>query len=83
MFKKIVLISFILAATPAFAQQPDAAFLQRAIGTLQTQRNAALDAQAIAEARSAGLADDLNKANAKIKELEDKLNPSKEDKSKE
>jgi hypothetical protein len=83
MFKKIVLASFILA-TPAFAQQqPDASFLQRAINTLQTQRNTALDAQAVAEARASGFTEELAKANAKIKELEDKVNPPKEDKTKE
>jgi len=86
MLNKIVLASFILVATPAFAQQPqDTAFLQRAISSLQTQRNNALDAQAAAEAKIAGLIDDLTKANFKIKELEDKLNPPKlkEDMSKE
>lgn len=81
MFKKIILASFILA-TPAYAQQPDIVFLQRALGAIQTQRNAALDAQAIAEAKASGSADELVKANNKIKELEDKLNSPKEDNSK-
>lgn len=71
---KILLAAiFCLATTVSFAQQaPDPAFLQRVLPTLQAQRNAALDAQAVAEARAAGLADDLAKANARIKELEAK-----------
>jgi septal ring factor EnvC (AmiA/AmiB activator) len=84
MFKKIVLASLLLA-TPALAQQPDPAFMQRAINALQTQRNNALDGQAAMEARLAGLTEDLSKTNAKIKELEsknkeleDKLNSPKE-----
>jgi hypothetical protein len=70
---KRLAILLLLAASPAFAQQqPDAQFLQRAIVALQTQRNQALDAAAGAEARAAGLADDLAKAQARIKELEQK-----------
>jgi hypothetical protein len=66
--KKIALL-FMLAASPAFGQQqPDAQFLQRAIAALQAQRNQALDAAASAEARAAGLADDLAKAQTRIKE---------------
>lgn len=67
----------LLFATPVFAQQPDPAFMQRAIPILQTQRNAALD-QAVAEkARADGLADDVAKAQARIKELESKATDSK------
>ena len=49
--------------------------MQRAITSLQTQRNAALDAQVVAEARASGLTEELNQAKLKIKGLEDKLNP--------
>lgn len=84
MFKKILIGStLVFVSTASFAQQaqqPDPAFLQRAINSLQTQRNGALDSAAIAEAKAAGLADDLAKANAKVKELEAKLNPPKPDK---
>jgi len=59
--------------SPAFAQQqPDPAFLQRALASMQSQRNQAMDALAVSEAKSAGLADDLAKAQIRIKELDDK-----------
>lgn len=71
MFKKVLLI-LVLSTSSAFAQQPDPAFMQRAIAALQAQRNAALDAQAVSEAKVAGLTEDLNKANLRIKGFEDK-----------
>lgn len=63
-----------LLAAPALAQQqpPDPATLQRALGALQTQRNQAFDLAASWEARAGGLADELTKANARLKELEPK-----------
>jgi hypothetical protein len=70
----------ICIATGAFAQQrPDPALLQKIIGSMQAQRNQAMDAAAIAEARGAGLADDLAKAQARIKELEPKPEANKKD----
>ena len=75
MFKKVLIVSAIVFTTPALAQQIDSAFLQRALGVLQTQRNNALDAQASAEARAAGLVEELAKANAKIKELTEQTKP--------
>jgi len=42
---------------------------------LQAQRNQALDAAAAQQARADGLADDLAKAQARIKELEQKQEP--------
>lgn len=70
---KIILVAFALfTIAPALAQTPDSAFLQRALSSLQTQRNSALDAQAVAEAKLAGAVEELTKATAKIKELEDK-----------
>lgn len=71
---------FLITSTVAFAQQPapstqaDPVILQRALTVLQSQRNQAMDAAAAADIRSAGLVDDLAKANARIKELE----PAKE-----
>lgn len=71
---KKVLLFLVLLTSPALAQQnTDTAFLQKAIVSLQNQRNNALDALTVAEARVANTADDLNKANTKIKELEDKI----------
>lgn len=74
--KKLVLLLSITISTPVFAQQPPLppapTFLERAIASVQTQRNVALDAQAVAEAKLAILTEELAKANAKIKELEPK-----------
>lgn len=61
-----------LLATSAFAEQPDPTFLQKAIASIQTQRNLAMDAAAVAEAKGAQLAEDLAKAQERIKELEPK-----------
>jgi hypothetical protein len=79
MMKKLLIVSLIALPSMALAQQPDPTFLQHAVTALQSQRNAALDAQAVAEAKIAGLTDDLAKANQKVKELNDKLNPPKTD----
>jgi hypothetical protein len=65
----------LLTVVPAFGQQapqPDPAFMQKAILSLQTQRNEALDSAASSQARAAMLADDLAKAQTRIKELEPK-----------
>lgn len=70
-------VALVLIATPALAQQQpaDPVFMQRAIQALQAQRNQAQDAQAIETARATGLSDDLAKAQARVKELEDKYEP--------
>jgi hypothetical protein len=67
-----VLIAALLLPSAALAQQADPAFLQRAVGVLQTQRNDAFNAAAAQQVRADGLADDLAKAQARIKELEQK-----------
>lgn len=74
----LTIVLMLLTATPAFAQQPDPAFLQRAAAALQTQRNAALDQAAAQQARADGLQDALAKAQARIKELEAEKAPAKE-----
>lgn len=71
MYLRALLILLALSSV-ASAQQADPAFLQRAITAVQMQRNLALDAQAVAEARVAALTEDLAKAQAHIKELESK-----------
>ena len=78
MMKKLLIVSTLFIPAVAYAQQPDATFLQHAVTALQSQRNAALDAQAVAEAKVAGLMDELAKANKQVKELNDKLNPPKD-----
>ncbi len=76
---RLLISAILLVLTiPALAQQPlDPAFLQRALGALQAQRNQAMDAAAVSEAKAAGLADDLAKAQARIKELETKKEDNK------
>jgi predicted nucleic acid-binding Zn-ribbon protein len=69
---KYLPIFLLLSLTPAFAQQADPAFMQRAISQLQAQRNSAMDSLAASEAKAAGLSDELEKAKAKIKEFEAK-----------
>ena len=51
-------------------QPPDPAFLQRAILSVQSQRNTALDGQAACEASRGGLIEEIEKLKARIKELE-------------
>lgn len=73
--KRALLALTLLSPLPAVAQvptPPDPAFLQRALGSIQSQRNQALDAAAACEARVVGLTEDLAKAQARIKELEAK-----------
>jgi hypothetical protein len=67
----------LLMVTPVFGQQLDPAFMQKAINALQTQRNEALDSAATAQARAAILADELAKAQERIKELEPKAEEKK------
>lgn len=62
----------LLMTAPALGQQLDPAFMQKAINVLQAQRNEALDSAATAQARVAILADELAKAQERIKELEPK-----------
>lgn len=73
----VALAAAMLLITSAFAQQqqPDPAFLQRALDSVAMQRNNALNAAAIAEAKAGTLEDQLAKAQARIKELEPKLEP--------
>jgi hypothetical protein len=72
---RFIIFALTLTASGAVAQQADPQFLQRAVPVLQAQRNQALDAAAAQQARADGLADDLAKAQARIKELEQKQEP--------
>lgn len=72
MLRYLIVIVAVAIASSSVAQTPDAAFLQRALGVLVSQRNQAMDEAAAQRARADGLADDLAKANAKINELRDK-----------
>ncbi len=55
----LALLGIVSVAVAQPVQQPDPAFLQKAIGALQNQRNAALDGQAVCEARSASQAEQV------------------------
>lgn len=70
--RNLILIAAVLLPSATLAQQADPAFLQRAVSVLQSQRNEALNAAAAQQARADGLADDLAKAQGRIKELERK-----------
>jgi hypothetical protein len=73
MFRYLVALSVILLVSPAFAQQQsDPAFVQRIIGPLQQQRNNALDAAAVAQARADQLAEELEKLKAQLAAKEPK-----------
>lgn len=73
MKRTTIALGLSLLAVPAFAQQQvDPAMLQRALGAVQVQRNQAFDLAASWEARANGLAEELAKAQARIKELEPK-----------
>ena len=67
-----VLVPVLVAATPTLAQQPDADFLTKALSSLQAQRNGALDAQAVAEAKAA-------QATEKAAKLEEQLKAARKD----
>lgn len=71
---RLVLALALLWSSAAFAQQssPDPATLQRLLAAVEQQRNQALTAQAIAEAKIGGLSDELIKVNTRLKELEGK-----------
>jgi uncharacterized membrane protein len=72
MLKKILIVALLSFPSIVFAQQVDPEFLQKAISSLQIQRNNALDAQVVSESKLATANEQLAKANQKIKELEDK-----------
>lgn len=71
--KRLLILTALLLASPATAQTPDPAFLQKAVAVLQQQRNAAMDGQAQAQTQAAMLADDVEKLKARVKELEKSL----------
>lgn len=76
--KRLWIVFVLLCASPAVAQQQaDPVFLQRAVTALQTQRNQALDNAASIAARAEGLAEELARANVRIKELEQSAEPKK------
>lgn len=71
--KKICLIFLVIVSTGAKAEEQDKnGLLQKALSVVQAQRNQAMDAAAQAEVRVVSLADELAKAQARIKELEHK-----------
>lgn len=72
MIRAVIAAAIIVSlAVPAFAQQQlDPALLQRLLGAVRAQRDAGFDSAAIEKARADGLAEDLAKAQAHIKELE-------------
>lgn len=73
----IIALSSFLMMSPALAQQQvSPEMMQRLLGAVENQRNQALAASAVAEAKGQALAEDLAKAQARIQELEKKLAPA-------
>lgn len=78
MYVRVLLFSLVMiTSVAAQQQQPDPAFLQRAISAVQSQRNLAMDAAAVAEAKVAAVTAELDKAQARVKELEAKVEEKK------
>lgn len=71
MYVRIVAASLLLTVS-ASAQNAEPALLPKALEIIATQRNQALGDAAIWQAKAMLLADELAKAQAKIKELEPK-----------
>ncbi len=69
----LAFLGMIGAAMAQPVQQPDPAFLQKAIGALQNQRNAALDGQAVCEARSSSQAEQVAALTAERDKLKAEL----------
>ena len=65
-----ILLLLALTGSARAQQQPDPAFLQRALVAMQQQRNAAMDAQIVAEAQRAGIAEEIAKLKARIAEMD-------------
>lgn len=64
---KKIAFAIVLLASPAIAQQqPDPETLQRVLAAMREQRNAALDAVAMSEARAAKLEAELEKLKAEL-----------------
>ena len=76
--KLILSLAILLGmVTSALADPPlDPVLLQRIIGSMQAQRNQALDALAVSEARLVAMTADLTKAQERLKELEPKSSES-------
>jgi hypothetical protein len=74
MTRALIITAFLFAASSAAAQQQqlDPALMQRTLEVVAAQRNNAMNAAAVTEAKAAGLAEELAKANARLKELEPK-----------
>ena len=66
-----IIAAVLLASTTAFAQQqqPDPAFLQRALGAIQAQRNQAMDNLAASEAKSAMATEQLDATRGQVSKL--------------
>lgn len=79
--RKVLLVGLLLVMSPASAQQQrpmTPAEMNGALGAAVEQGNIARTMHLQAEAKAAGLADELAKAQARIKELEKKPEPKVE-----
>jgi septal ring factor EnvC (AmiA/AmiB activator) len=67
--KLLVVALLLMISTSAFAQQPDPAFLQRVLTSLQSQRNQAMDNLAASEAKSAMATEQLDATRGQVSKL--------------
>jgi hypothetical protein len=67
--KLLVVALLLMISTSAFAQQPDPAFLQRVLTSLQSQRNQAMDNLAASEAKSAMATEQIGAARGQVSKL--------------
>ena len=70
-----VLVIALTVITPVFAQTKIDSQTQKTIEAVINQRNAALNAQAVAEGNVAYLNEELEKSKAKVKEFEEAKKP--------
>lgn len=69
------IVATLLMVSPALAQQPDVATLQKAVQTLQQQRNQAWDAAATAQIEIQKLNEELQKAKGELEKLKKPTEP--------
>ena len=69
---RLAAFALVLLTIPAFAQQADPIFLQKAINSLSGQRNVAMDQAAAFEAKAAMLTEEVAALKKQIEELKSK-----------
>jgi uncharacterized lipoprotein YajG len=66
------IVALLLMTGAAAAQQPDPAALQRLLASIEQQRNNALNQAAVADARAAQMAEEVQRLRAELEKLKPK-----------